>query len=257
MIRFSCPGCEATFNVSDDKAGKTGKCPKCSSQFTIPLAPDGQPAAEVPPPLPTPPVVDGAAVEISPCPKCGARLSVEPGDIGLDVECPTCRTVYPAEAASAVKPRSAGSKSSINVGSGQKRPLVVADDDEDERPSRRRRREESRDDDDEDDRPSRRSRRDEEDDEEDRPRKKKRKKRRSSDIESKRVAAAILAFLLGAYGVHKFYLGYTGAGVIQLVATIFTCGFAAIIPFIEFILYIIKSDEDFIETYQIGQKEWF
>lgn len=252
MIRFSCPGCEATFNVSDDKAGKTGKCPKCSSQFTIPLAPDGQPAAEAPPPLPTPPVVDGAAVEISPCPKCGARLSVEPGDIGLDVECPTCRTVYPAEAASAAKPRNAGSKSSINVGSGQKKPLVVADDDEDERPSRRRRREESSDDD-EDERPSRRSRRDEDE----RPRKKKKKKRRASDIESKRVTAAILAFLLGAYGVHKFYLGYTGAGIIQLVATIFTCGFASIIPFIEFIIYLTKSDEDFIDIYQVGQKEWF
>lgn len=255
MIRFSCPGCEATFNVSDDKAGKTGKCPKCSSQFTIPLAPDAPPAAEVPPPLPTPPVVDGAAVEISPCPKCGARLSVEPGDIGLDVECPTCRAVYPAEAASAVKPRNAGSKSSINVGSGQKKPLVVADDDEDDRPSRRRRREEARDDD-QDDRPSRRSRRDEDDDEDDRPRKKKKKKRRSSDIESKKLVAGLLAILLGGLGAHKFYLGYTTPGILMLVLSCCT-GLAMPIGIIEGIIYLTKTDEDFIETYQVGQKEWF
>ena len=146
MIRFSCPGCEATFNVGDDKAGKTGKCPKCSSQFTIPLAPDGEEA----PPVPR---AGGGPVEIAPCPKCGARLSVEAGDVGLEVECPTCRAVYPAEPAVGPTPRNP------NSDSAQKRRLVVADEDS-PRPSRRRSEE-----DDDEDRPSRRSRRD--DDEED------------------------------------------------------------------------------------------
>ena len=239
MIRFSCPGCEAVFNVSDDKAGKTGKCPKCSSQFTIPAAPDA------PPLPPAPAAANGASVEIAPCPKCGARLSVEAGDIGLDVECPTCRAVYPAEPAVAVKRR--------DTGSGQKKPLVVAEaEEEDERPSRRRR--EVAPDEEEDERPSRRDRDDDED--EDRPRKKKRR-RRAADMESKRVTAAILAWFLGIFGAHKFYLGYTNAGLIMLIGNFCTCYVFSIISFIEFIIYLTKSDDDFIETYQIGQKEWF
>ena len=265
MIRFSCPGCEATFNVADDKAGKSGKCPKCSSQFTIPDAPDGP--APAPPPLPAP-VADGGAVEIAPCPKCGARLSVEAGDVGLDVECPTCRAVYPAEPAVAVRGRDpdAGSKSSASVGSGQKRKLVVAeDDDEEERPSRRRRGDE--------DRPSRASRRDEDDDQ---PRRKSRKRRRSAGLESKRVPAALFALFLGGFGAHKFYLGYTTPGLIMLLGTLlgyvggcagFFCLFTlplfllpcatGVVAFVEFIIYLSRSDEDFINMYQVNRQEWF
>jgi hypothetical protein len=36
-----------------------------------------------------------------------------------------------------------------------------------------------------------------------------------------------------------------------------TCGLAGIIPFIEGIIYLTKSDEEFYNTYQVGQKEWF
>jgi len=238
MIRFSCPGCEATFNVGDDKAGKTGKCPKCSAQFTIPLAEGGQ---EAPPPVP--PVADGGAVEIDPCPKCGARLSVEAGDLGLEVECPTYRAVYPAEATNAARPRNP------DTGGGKKLSLVKRDEVA-EKPSRRREEQ----DDDEDDRPSRRSRREDEDDE---PPRRKKKKRRQS-VESKRVTAAVLAWFLGWLGVHKFYLGYTTAGVILLIGNLCTCfSILWIVTAIEAIIYISKSDEDFIETYQVGQKEWF
>ena len=73
----------------------------------------------------------------------------------------------------------------------------------------------------------------------------------------KRMTAGILALFLGVFGVHKFYLGYTGAGVLQLVLTFFTCGAAKVIPIIEGIIYLTKTDEEFIETYQIGEKEWF
>ena len=53
MIRFECPGCQAIYNVQDDKAGKTGKCPSCGSQFVIPR-PDPEPPASPPavPPIP-------------------------------------------------------------------------------------------------------------------------------------------------------------------------------------------------------------
>jgi ribosomal protein S27E len=47
MIRFSCPGCNKEYNVKDDKAGKTGKCPACGTAFTIP---GGDSAALVPKP---------------------------------------------------------------------------------------------------------------------------------------------------------------------------------------------------------------
>jgi TM2 domain-containing membrane protein YozV len=244
MIRFSCPGCAATYSVDDAKAGKTGKCPKCQSQFVIPAS--VSPAADAPPPLPTPSAPDpGAAVEIAPCPGCQARLSVAASDIGVNVECPYCKTVYaaarPDGAATASKPM----RAPVSKPAGDD--FAFTDDD---RPSRKRR-------DDYDDEPrSSRKRRDDDYDDEPRP-KKKRKKSRYDDVESKRITAGILALLLGAYGVHKFYLGYSGAGVIQLLITFVTCGIAGIIPFVEGIMYLTKTDEDFIETYQIGQKEWF
>ncbi len=78
-----------------------------------------------------------------------------------------------------------------------------------------------------------------------------------SNQESKRVIAGILAILLGPFGVHKFVLGYTKAGIIQLIISFVSCGILSIIPFIEGIIYLTKTDEEFIYTYQINQKEWF
>jgi TM2 domain-containing membrane protein YozV len=75
--------------------------------------------------------------------------------------------------------------------------------------------------------------------------------------ESKRIIAGVLAILLGSIGVHKFILGYTKEGIIQIVITIVTCGIASIIPFIEGIIYLVKSDTEFYNTYQVGKKPWF
>lgn len=75
--------------------------------------------------------------------------------------------------------------------------------------------------------------------------------------ESKKMVAGLLAILIGSIGIHKFYLGYTSAGIIQIVATIVTCGAAGIIPLIEGILYLTKSDDEFIDTYQLNKKAWF
>ncbi len=81
---------------------------------------------------------------------------------------------------------------------------------------------------------------------------------------SKKIAAALFAFFLGAFGAHKFYLGYTKQGVIMLLT--FLLGFIllgipsvviGIIAFIEFILYLVKSDEEFAQTYVVGKKAWF
>ncbi|MDX6499011.1 MAG: hypothetical protein QOG23_2271 [Blastocatellia bacterium] len=73
----------------------------------------------------------------------------------------------------------------------------------------------------------------------------------------KKVPAAICALLLGALGVHKFILGYTTEGIIQLIIGIFTCGIGGIIGFIEGIIYLTKSDEDFVRTYVQNKRGWF
>ena len=44
-----------------------------------------------------------------------------------------------------------------------------------------------------------------------------------------KLAAGLLGIFLGSLGIHNFYLGYTVKAVIQLVITIVTCGFGAIV----------------------------
>jgi TM2 domain-containing membrane protein YozV len=73
--------------------------------------------------------------------------------------------------------------------------------------------------------------------------------------ENKKVVAGILGILLGGFGIHKFYLGYTTAGIIQILLS--CVGIGSIIGLIEGIIYLTKSDEEFYETYQVGKKEWF
>lgn len=75
--------------------------------------------------------------------------------------------------------------------------------------------------------------------------------------ENKKIVAGILAILVGWLGIHKFYLGYQKEGIIQLILGLVTCGLTSIVSLIEGIIYLTKSDEEFIKTYQIGKKPWF
>ena len=75
--------------------------------------------------------------------------------------------------------------------------------------------------------------------------------------ENKKLVAGILAILIGSLGIHKFILGYTKEGIIQIIISIVTCGIAGIIPFIEGIIYLTKSDDEFYKIYQVGKKPWF
>jgi len=83
-----------------------------------------------------------------------------------------------------------------------------------------------------------------------------------------KVAAGLLAIFLGGWGIHKFYLGYNGPGLVFLLVN--TIGFAVtwimlfipnivlgVIALVEGILYLTKSDEEFEQTYVMNKKEWF
>ena len=76
-----------------------------------------------------------------------------------------------------------------------------------------------------------------------------------------KIPAGICGILLGSLGIHKFILGYTGAGLIMLLVSVLSCGILAgvmhIIGLIEGIIYLTKPDEDFVRTYVDGRKEWF
>lgn len=75
--------------------------------------------------------------------------------------------------------------------------------------------------------------------------------------ENKKILAGVLGILFTGLGIHKFVLGYNKEGIILLIATILTCGLASIVGFIEGIIYLTKSDEDFYNTYQANKKPWF
>lgn len=62
-----------------------------------------------------------------------------------------------------------------------------------------------------------------------------------------RMAAVLLAFFFGGFGVHKFYLGQIGLGILYLI--FFWTFIPAIVAFIEFILLLTMSDETFSQKY--------
>jgi TM2 domain-containing membrane protein YozV len=77
----------------------------------------------------------------------------------------------------------------------------------------------------------------------------------------KKLPSGILAILLGSLGIHKFILGYTTPGVIMLLISVLSCGILSFVPaiigIVEGIIYLTKSDEEFVRTYIQGQKGWF
>jgi TM2 domain-containing membrane protein YozV len=78
---------------------------------------------------------------------------------------------------------------------------------------------------------------------------------------SNKIPAGICGILLGGLGIHKFILGYTTSGLIMLLVTLLTCGVfypvMHIIGLIEGIIYLCKTDEEFVRLYVDGRKEWF
>jgi TM2 domain-containing membrane protein YozV len=78
---------------------------------------------------------------------------------------------------------------------------------------------------------------------------------------STKIAAGVCAVLLGWLGIHKFILGYTGAGLVMLLVSVLTCFLAwpimQVIGIIEGIIYLTKTDADFVRQYLENRREWF
>lgn len=68
--------------------------------------------------------------------------------------------------------------------------------------------------------------------------------------DSEKVAAGILAILLGGLGAHKFYQGNVKLGVIYL--CFFWTGIPALLGLIEGILMLIADDREYAEKYADG-----
>ena len=86
-----------------------------------------------------------------------------------------------------------------------------------------------------------------------------------SEISNKKLAAGLTGIFLGAFGVHKFILGYTKPAIIMLVVSlaggVVTCDIASfvmgVIGLIEGIIYLTKTNPEFEATYLDAEKPWF
>lgn len=76
-----------------------------------------------------------------------------------------------------------------------------------------------------------------------------------ADQESKRIICGVCAILLGGFGVHRFLLDDAKGGIIRILLSLLCIG--GLIGLIEGIIYLTKTDEDFIREYQVGKKAWF
>lgn len=82
-----------------------------------------------------------------------------------------------------------------------------------------------------------------------------------TEISNKKLAAGLTGIFLGAFGVHKFVLGYSKSAIIMLVVSLLTCGVGyfvfQVIGITEGIIYLTKSNDEFRAEYLDAEKDWF
>lgn len=66
-----------------------------------------------------------------------------------------------------------------------------------------------------------------------------------ADSGKSKVTAGVLAILLGGLGIQYFYLGKVGGGFITILLTLVTCGIWEIITFVQGILMLTMSQQEF------------
>ncbi len=76
-------------------------------------------------------------------------------------------------------------------------------------------------------------------------------------VQSQRVLAGVMGLLVGGLGIHRFILGDTQGGLLRILISFITCGIGSLIGFVEGIIYLTKSDEEFVRVYQVEKKGWF
>ena len=57
-----------------------------------------------------------------------------------------------------------------------------------------------------------------------------------------RMLVGLLGIFLGAYGIHRFLMGYTTIGIIQILVTVVTCGAGSLWGLIEGILILVGAE---------------
>jgi hypothetical protein len=71
------------------------------------------------------------------------------------------------------------------------------------------------------------------------------------DNDRNKYVAALLAFFFGPLGLHRFYLGRTGSGIVMLVLTLTVAGALVTVPWalIDMIRYLVMPDREFADRY--------
>lgn len=71
-----------------------------------------------------------------------------------------------------------------------------------------------------------------------------------------KIVAGLLALFLGWLGIHYFYMGKATAGILTIILSFVTCGIWDILIFIQAIMILVGSQEEFEQKYVFTNKSF-